>query len=153
MKTEKVKVKMPTRFKVNIIIFFAMAVAFFIMPSLLFRMAFPNTESVADNYPSGGFMYVLNDICPCNAGDEECSGYFACGPDKANITYNLDNAPADKLENAKQLAYLDSSIETSRQGMIAMRIMLMCDVFYLLSFISLVVGIIYWNHCAAVIRR
>lgn len=153
MKKEKVKVKMPTRFKVNIIIFFAMAVAFFIMPSLLFRMAFPNTESAADSYPSGGFMYVLNDICPCHEGEDSCSGYFACGADKANITYNLDNAPADKLENAKQLAYLESSIETSRQGMNVMRIMLMCDVFYLLSFISLVAGIIYWIHCAAVIRR
>lgn len=149
----KTKAKMPMQFKINIAIFFALAVIFAILPSIIIRIAGARINSSSEKYSSGDFIYVLNDVCPCHTGDDDCSGYFACGPDKANITYNLDSAPEEKLEFSKQMSYLANAIEVNRQGPMTMRLYLWLDMCYILSFISLVAGIIYWIHCAGLRRN
>lgn len=136
--------KINTRIKINLVIFTALAVLFGLMPRALLTYWLPG-QSDQPEY-AGNFAYVLSDICPCHVGEDDCSGYYACGPDKANITYNLDNAPADKLEQAKRDSYLESQITSVRHGMMIQRYYLMCSICYLLSFLSLVAGIIYWNH-------
>ena len=121
------------------------------MPRILFGVHFPfqmDEPNPSGDY-SGNFAYVLHDICPCHEDDDECAGYYACGSDKANITYNLDNAPADKLKEAKRDSYFEGKIESARQSAMVQRHYLACDLCYLLSFLSLVAGIIYWNHSRA----
>lgn len=137
--------KLDIRIKINIIIFGLLAVLFAFLPRIMFAMWYPVID---DNVPQyeGGFAYVLNDICPCPANDDSCIGYYACGPDKANITYNLDNAPEDLLAQAKRDQYFEGMIEATRQSAIVMRQYLLCDICYLMAFISVVVGVIYWNH-------
>lgn len=132
---------------INLLIFVALTILFAVLPKVLFMHWLPINE----NEPgyAGNFTYVLHDICPCHDGEDDCSGYYACGPDKANITYNLDNAPANLLTEAKIDNYLSNQIETNRQSANIMRIYLLCDASYLLSFLSLVAGIIYFNHTKA----
>ena len=139
--------KLPTRIKINIAIFALLAILFGLMPRMLFGIRFPFQVDEPDY--AGNFAYVLHDICPCHEGEDECAGYYACGQDKANITYNLDNAPADKLEEAKRDAYFEGRIEATRQSAMIQRYYLISDLCYLLSFLSLVAGIIYWNHSIA----
>lgn len=148
MKKNITKTKMPIRYKINIAIFALVALIFAFAPNAIIRIMFPNNDDVND-YSSGDFAYILYDVCPCHEGEDSCSGYFACGPDKANITYNLDNAPEDRLDDAKRMSYIDNAIESARQSAIIMRVYILCDVCYLMAFVSLVGGIIYWNHCAA----
>ena len=137
------KTKLPVRIKINIGIFFALAVFFAFLPNVLPGIFLPSNNS---QLYEGGFSYILHDICPCHAGDDDCSGYYACGLDKANITYNLDTAPADLLAEAKRDQYFEDRIESSRQSYVALRLLLLNDISYLMTFISLIAGIIYWNH-------
>lgn len=137
--------KLATRVKINIVIFGVLAVIFATIPQVLIRTWFPNTDSDQPSY-AGQFAYTLYDICPCSDGDDACQGYYACGSDKANLTYNLDNAPADLLASAKQAQYFDNMIESSRQSTMVIRMYILSDISYLMSFISLVAGVIYWNH-------
>lgn len=141
----KTKTKMPARIKINIGIFMLMAVLFALLPNALFRVWLPDNDDSQPQY-EGGFSYILHDICPCPADDDNYAGYYACGPDKANITYNLDTTPADLLAEARRDQYFEDRIEASRQAPIMMRLYLLCDISYLMAFISLVAGIIYWNH-------
>lgn len=137
--------KLPLRIKINIGIFGVLAIMFVTLPNILFRNWFPASDDSQPQY-EGGFSYILHDICPCHASDDSCMGYYACGPDKANITYNLDNAPEDRLEVAKRDQYFENMIETNRHGFNITRLYLLCDASYMLSFLSLVAGVIYWNH-------
>ena len=145
----KTKTKLPLRVKINIVIFGVMAVVFALMPQLIISQWMASIDSAAEPQYAGQFTYVLNDICPCQADDEDCVGYYACGPDKANITYNLDTAPEELLDLAKRDHYFEGMIESNRYGTVAMRIYLQCDICYLMAFVSLVAGVIYWNHCKA----
>ena len=133
------------RVKINVGIFGLLAIVFAVIPNVLFRTWFPN-DGTQPQY-AGQFVYVLHDICPCQADDDECAGYYACGSDKANITYNLDTAPEDLLAEAKRDHYFEGMIEANRQGFTVMRLYLLCDISYLMAFISLVAGVVYWNHC------
>ena len=131
---KKSRQKLNVRVKVNIAIFGLLTLLFAILPGIMMVIWFPDTDEpqYGDN-----FSYILHD---------------ACGPDKANITYNLDNAPADLLAEAKQDHYYETQIGSVRNGVIMMRRYLLCDIYYLLSFLSLVAGVIYWNHNKAVAR-
>ena len=142
MKKQK---KMSVNTKINFAIFMGLAALFYFLPGIMFGIWYPNVDVDEPNY-SGDYAYVLYDICPCHEGDDACAGYYACGPDKANITYNLDNAPAELLEEAKKSDYFDMRLESIHQGNIAMRHFLLCDMFYLVSFLSLIGGIIYLVH-------
>ena len=141
---KKTKVKMPTRIRVNIAILVVMAVIFAVMPSILFQIWFNNNETVAQYGDS--FAYILHDICPCSADEEDCLGYYACGPDKANITYNLDTAPADQLAEAKRDHYFETLFDSVRHNTINIRRYIVCDICYFVSVLFLVAGVIYWNH-------
>ena len=140
----KPKTKMPMNIKINVVIILVMAVVFALLPNLVFMKWIPTDGNASDYGVS--WAYTLYDICPCSVDDESCQGYYACGADKANLTYNLENAPEDKLEAAKVATNFENRLETNRQGMMVMRVYLLCDISYLFSFISLVAGIIYWNH-------
>ena len=140
----KTKAKMPTRIKVNVVIFVIMTILFAVLPMIFFTVWFPNDESGSQYEDS--FSYILHDICPCSADEENCMGYYACGPDKANITYNLDTAPADILAEARRDHYFERMISSARYSSIVMRQYLIMDICYLMSLISLVSGVIYWNH-------
>ena len=146
---KKSRQKLNVRVKVNIAIFGLLTLLFAILPGIMMVIWFPDTDEpqYGDN-----FSYILHDICPCSEDEKDCQGHYACGPDKANITYNLDNAPADLLAEAKQDHYYETQIESVRNGVIMMRRYLLCDIYYLLSFLSLVAGVIYWNHNKAVTR-
>lgn len=78
MKTNK---KLPTRIKINIVIFVLLAILFGFMPRILFGVHFPFQVDEPDY--AGNFAYVLHDICPCHEGEDECAGYYTCGSDKA----------------------------------------------------------------------
>ena len=140
----KSRAKLPMNIKINILIFAVGTILFALLP----RLVFMNWASIGDNDPdyAGNYAYTLYDICPCAVDDESCQGYYACGADKANLTYNLENAPEDKLQDAKAMNYLEDRLETNRQGIMVMRVYILCDISYLVSFLSFVVGIIYWNH-------
>ena len=140
----KTKTKMPMNIKINILIFAVVTVLLALLPKLVFMNWIPDDGNATDY--AYGWAYTLYDICPCSADDESCQGYYACGADKANLTYNIENAPEDKLEAAKVATNFENRLETNRQGMMVMRIYLLCDVSYLLSFLSFVAGVIYWNH-------
>lgn len=135
--------KLNIRIKINIAIFGILTVLFAVMPKVMMYVWYPD-----NNEPQygGSFAYILHDICPCSADEEDCKGYYACGPDKANITYDLDTAPEDLLAEARRDHYFESQIEGNRRSMIVMRQYLLCDICYLMSFVSLVGGVIYWNH-------
>ena len=139
--------KLNIRIKINIAIFAVVAVLFAVMPHVLFGIWYPSdVEDSQPQYDKNNFAYVLYDICPCSATDDDCAGYYACGADKANITYNLDTAPEDLLMEAKQASYFESMIMGSRMAPMIMRQYLLCDICYLMAFASAVVGVIYWNH-------
>ena len=145
----KTKTKLPMRVKVNVGIFAVVALVFALMPRVIMSQWMASIDSAVEPQYAGQFTYVLHDICPCQAGDDECAGYYACGPDKANITYNLDTAPEELLDEAKRDHYFEGIIETNRHSVIAMRFYLQCDICYLLALVSLIAGVIYWNHCKA----
>ena len=143
-KTNNQKVKLPLRKKINVAIFAVIAIIFAVLPNTLF-MSWINVDDNKPDY-ADNFPYVLHDICPCHTGEDDCSEYYACGADKANITYNLDTAPEDKLEEAKRDTYFENMIESNRHSVLYARVMTLCDISYIIAFLSLVVGIIYWNH-------
>lgn len=145
----KTKTKLPMRVKINIVIFGVMAVVFALMPRVIMWQWMASIEGAAEPQYAGQFAYVLHDICPCHTDEDDCMGYYACGQDKANITYNLDNAPEELLDEAKVDHYFEGMLESNRYGVIAMRVYLQCDACYLMAFVSLVVGVTYWNHCKA----
>lgn len=145
----KNKNKLPVRIKVNIGIFMVIAVMFAVMPQIMMRVRAEQMNSIEQPQYAGQFVYVLHDICPCRADDEECAGYYACGPDKANIKYNLDTVPEELLDAAKRDHYFEGMIEADRQGSMIMRDYLQYDICYLMAFVSLIAGVIYWNHCKA----
>ena len=134
---------------INLIIFAGLAVLFAILPRILFTIWFPDTN---EPQYAGDFAYVMHDICPCHTGEDECSGYYACGADKANITYNLDNAPEDELKAAKIDDYFENQIESVRRSATIMRRYTYFDICYLLSFLSLVAGVIYFIHNKGIIN-
>ena len=142
------RVKMPLKIKINIVIFGMLTIIFAILPNIWFKNSFSASDTSTPQY-EGGFSYILHDICPCPSNDDACIGYYACSPDKANITYNLDNAPAEELKSAKRDHYFESLIEANRSGIMITKTYLLCDISYLLSFLSLVAGVIYWNHNTA----
>lgn len=147
MKVVKTKTKLSMRAKVNVGIFVVVAIIFALMPKLIMAQYMVAIENAAQPQYAGQFTYVLYDVCPCSEGDDECAGYYACGPDKANITYNLDNAPEELLDAAKRDQYFEGMIEANRHSATVMRVYLQCDMCYLMAFVSLVAGAIYWNHC------
>ena len=138
--------KMNLRVKINVVIFGIVTVLFALMPKLIMSQWMASLDNSNQPQYEGGFVYVLHDICPCPSDDDDCAGYYACGPDKANITYNLDTAPEELLDEAKVDHYFEGMIETNRHSITAMRIYLLCDICYLMAFVSLVGGVIYWNH-------
>ena len=145
MKTKtKTKTKMSMNIKINILIFAAVTILLALLPGLVFARWIPDDGNATDY--TYGWAYTLYDICPCSANDGKCQDNYNCGADKSNLTYNIENAPEDKLEAAKVATNFENRLETNRQGMMVMRIYLLCDISYFLSFISFVAGVIYWNH-------
>ena len=136
--------KLNIRIKINIAIFGILTMLFAAMPTIMMYVWYPDDNDEPQYV--GGFAYITYDICPCSADEEDCKGYYACGPDKANITYDLDTAPEDLLAKARRDQYFETLIEGNRRGVIVIRQYLLCDICYLMSFVSLVGGVIYWNH-------
>ena len=130
--------------KINIIIFMALAILFAFLPTILLKLWLPDAEQ--PDYKNRGFSYALYGICPCHEGDDECSNYYACEKDKENIIYNLDNAPDDKIKDAKRDSYFENLIKASNNNIRTLHWTLTRDFCYLLSFLSLVTAVIYGNH-------
>lgn len=142
---------LPLRIKINIAIFAFVTLVFAIAPSCITKR-WVDSFNDRPEYAGQSFSYIMNDICPCHTGEDDCSGFYACGKDKANITYNLDTAPEDLLKSTEKEAYLESLIESNRQSIIYSRIPLVCDICYIIAFISLMSGIVYWNHSKSIFK-
>ncbi len=133
-----------TRIKTNIIILMVTAIVFAILPMAL-HLLWPQ-EPEQSGYTDRGFPYLLHSICPCHEGDDECAKGHSCGKDEANTSYNLDNAPAEKIEEAERDRYFESLLEANRSNIRALRLNLASDFCFAASFILLIVDFVYGNH-------
>ena len=134
--------------KINLGIFLIVAILCgFVFPKMIFEKSLP--EDTNPIYTHESFIYpILYDVCPCSASEDydydSCAGYYAC--DKANITYNLNNAPEDALEAAKRDVWFETEIKGVRTQVIVNNIYLLMDLSYIIAAISLLSGLIYGIH-------
>ncbi|MBQ7802891.1 hypothetical protein IJ380_03515 [Candidatus Saccharibacteria bacterium] len=117
--------------KVNCLIFLTLGIfCLFVMPTLVFKLYFPEDNS--PDYTHESFTYSsLYKICPCSEKEDydydSCAGYYACGPDKANLPYNFDNAPEELLKAANHDVYFENEISVLGHRITSIRTSLLMD--------------------------